>query len=363
MTVALYLPNSNRFFGFGRTMIPLIPVLFLVAFGRASASDYSGYEAIHPVITAAEKAGVDPVWAETLIGNAKRQQSILEAIARPAEKTKPWHHYREIFITDRRIREGVGFWDEHAVALSKVSERTGVPVEIIVAIIGVETFYGQIMGSYRVIDALSTLAFDYPKRSAFFTKELQQFLILAWESGKDPYQLKGSYAGAMGYGQFMPSSYRAYALSIDGIGAADIWDNPEDAISSVGNYLRAQGGARTSGGGVDNDVDPSRFRHSKPIKHRSVSLRACVPETLMPHMVVTPIELDEQTGPRYWLGLQNFYVITRQCSTMYAMAVWELSRRFVGTVQNERAEGKSLPTVAAVLRYFFAELLPFSRKF
>ena len=189
------------------------------------------------------------------------------------------------------------------------------------------------MGSYRVIDALSTLAFDYPKRSAFFTKELQQFLILAWESGKDPYQLKGSYAGAMGYGQFMPSSYRAYALSIDGIGAADIWDNPEDAISSVGNYLRAHGWRKGEQVVVDaqiTDVDPSLFSSGlKPNKTidqlASGGMRPA--ETLMPHMVVTPIRLDEQTGPRYWLGLQNFYVITRyNRSAMYAMAVWELSQ-------------------------------------
>ena len=333
MTFGLYLLYPNRFFGSGRTLMPLISVLFLVSVARVSASDYGGYEAIHPVITAAEQAGVDPVWAKTLIGDAKRQQSILEAIARPAEKTKPWHQYREIFVAERRIREGVGFWDEHAVALSKVSERTGVPVEIIVAIIGVETFYGRIMGSYRVIDALSTLAFDYPKRSAFFTKELQQFLVLAWESGKDPYQLRGSYAGAMGYGQFMPSSYRAYALSIDGIGAADIWDNPEDAISSVGNYLRAHGWRKGEQVVVDaqiGDVDPSLFSSGlKPKKtvDQLASEGMSHAATLMPEMVVTPIRLDEQTGPRYWLGLQNFYVITRyNRSAMYAMAVWELSQ-------------------------------------
>ncbi len=333
MTAGLNLLSPLRFFGSGCAMVSLLPLLCMVSVAKAFAGDYASYEAIHPVITVAEQAGVDPVWAETLIGDAKRQQSILDAISRPAEKTKLWHQYREIFITDRRIREGVGFWDEHASALSEVSERTGVPVEIIVAIIGVETFYGRIMGSYRVIDALSTLAFDYPKRSAFFTKELEQFLILAWESGKDPYQLKGSYAGAMGYGQFMPSSYRAYALSIDGNGAADIWDNPDDAISSVGNYLLAHGWRSGEQVAVDALVAAGRpsvfssgLRPNKTVGQ--LALEGVRPaESLMPEMVVTPITLDEKDGPRYWLGLQNFYVITRyNHSAMYAMAVWELSQ-------------------------------------
>ena len=333
MTASLNLRSSICFFTSVHTMVSLLMILCLASVTKAFAGDYGGYEAIRPVITAAEQAGVDPVWAETLIGDANRQQSILDAIARPAEKTKPWHQYRDIFMTDRRIREGVGFWDEHASALSKVSERTGVPAEIIVAIIGVETFYGRIMGSYRVIDALSTLAFDYPKRSAFFTKELQQFLVLAWESGKDPYQLKGSYAGAMGYGQFMPSSYRAYALSLDGNGAADIWDSPDDAISSVGNYLRVHGWREGQQVVVDarvTDVDPAVFSSGlKPSKTvdqlASEGMRPV--ESLLPELVVTPLKLDAQDGPRYWLGLQNFYVITRyNHSAMYAMAVWELSQ-------------------------------------
>ena len=335
MTVGLTLLCSLSFFRLRRS-VSLVSILCMTSVSETFAGDYSSYEAVRPVVMAAEQAGVDPVWAETLIGDAERQQSILDAIARPAEKTKPWHQYRNIFLTDRRIREGAIFWSEHAAALSNVSERTGVPEQVIVAIIGVETFYGRIKGSYRVIDALSTLAFDYPRRSAFFTKELEQFLILAWESGKDPYQLKGSYAGAMGYGQFMPSSYRAYASSIDGSGAADIWDNPEDAISSVGNYLRAHGWRRGEGVVVDAfsavdgpSVYASGLKPSKTIAQlASEGIRPM--ETLAPDMIVTPIRLDEADGPRYWLGLQNFYVITRyNHSAMYAMAVWELSQAVV----------------------------------
>lgn len=332
MTVGLNLLCCLRFFLLRRD-VSLFSILCMTTVSEAFSGDYSSYEAVHPVVEAAEQAGVDPVWAETLIGDAERQQSILDAIARPAEKTKPWHEYRNIFLTDRRIREGAVFWNEHAVALSNVAERTGVPEQVIVAIIGVETYYGRIMGSYRVIDALSTLAFDYPRRSAFFAKELEQFLILAWESGKDPYQLKGSYAGAMGYGQFMPSSYRAYAISINGSGAPDIWDNPEDAISSVGNYLRAHGWQGGEGVVVDavttadwSSVYSSRLKPSKTIAQlASEGIRPI--ETLASDIVATPIKLDEADGPRYWLGLQNFYVITRyNHSAMYAMAVWELSQ-------------------------------------
>jgi membrane-bound lytic murein transglycosylase B len=277
-------------------------------------------------------AGVDVAWARDLLASAKRQQSILDAIARPAEKTKPWYDYRDIFMTDRRIREGVVFWDAHAAVLEEISQRTGVPSAVIVAIIGVETFYGRITGSYRVIDALSTLAFDYPRRSPFFTQELEQFLILAWESGKDPLALKGSYAGAMGYGQFMPSSYRAYARSFEPGGVPDIWDNPADAISSVGHYLNAHGwqaGERVLLDAVANQPPDSLFAAGlKPSQSIEALARAGLSTEagVDPQTQVTPIGLETIEGQRYWLGLQNFYVITRyNHSAMYAMAVWELS--------------------------------------
>ena len=202
-----------------------------------------------------------------------------------------------------------------------------------VAIIGVETFYGRITGSYRVIDALATLAFDYPRRSTFFTGELEQFLVLAWESGKDALALKGSYAGAMGYGQFMPSSYRAYARSYEGGGAPDIWDNPADAIASVGNYLKAHGwraGEKVVTDGIADDPDPAVFEGGlKPQKTvAALALEGLEPtEPLNPAELATPLWLEEEDGMRYWLGLQNFYVITRyNHSAMYAMAVWELSQ-------------------------------------
>ena len=319
-----------------RLLMPLFFSVGVVTVSDAFAGDYSGHEGVQGVIAAAEEAGVDPTWSRALIEAAERQQSILDAIARPAEKTKPWYEYRKIFLTERRIREGAAFWDANASVLETVAERTGVPAEIIVAIIGVETYYGRISGSYRVIDALATLAFDYPRRSAFFTRELEQFLVLAWESNKDPLAMKGSYAGAMGYGQFMPSSYRAYATSFEGGSAPDIWDDVADAISSVGNYLKAHGWRAGDGVVVDaiaDDAEPAIFDAGlKPsLSVAELALAGVRPvEALMPSTVVTPLRLEEQSGPRHWLGLQNFYVVTRyNHSAMYAMAIWELSQALV----------------------------------
>ena len=188
-----------------------------------------------------EEQGFDRGELQQVFASAERQQTILEAIARPAEKTKPWHEYRNIFLTDKRERQGREFFAQHRATLARAEHETGVPAEIIVAIIGVETYYGRITGSYRVIDALSTLAFDYPRRSTFFTKELKNYLQLTHEQGFDPLAMKGSYAGAMGYGQFMPSSYRSYAVDFDDDGQIDIWNNPVDAIGSVANYFKRHG--------------------------------------------------------------------------------------------------------------------------
>ena len=298
----------------------------------AIAGDYGDRPEAHAVIESAVTAGVDRRWAEQVIGVAQRQQSILTAISRPAEKTKPWHEYRQIFITDKRIRQGVDFLRLHADTLKTVSDKTGVPASVIVAVIGVETFYGRITGNYRVIDALSTLAFDYPKRAPFFTKELENFLILAFESGKDPLTLKGSYAGAMGFGQFMPSSYRNYAKDFDADGVADIWSNPADAIYSVANYFVAHGWQ--AGGPVivpaaGNEAAPSVYEQGlKPTRTvgELAKLGVAPLEATDVTLPATPLKLAGAHGPEYWLGLPNFYVITRyNHSAMYALSVWQLS--------------------------------------
>lgn len=312
-------------------------MVFWIMFGlilptTSFGGEYSERTERDEVLANVVEQGVDPTWAAALLDQAERKQSILDAISRPAEKTKPWYDYRKIFLTDKRAREGVAFAQQNAETLAKVSDQTGVPASVITAIIGVETFYGRITGSYRVIDALATLAFDYPKRSPFFTRELQNFLVLAYESGKDPLALKGSYAGAMGYGQFMPSSYRAYAVDYDGDGVADIWTNADDAIASVANYFLRHGwqpGAPVIvPANYDGDSSEIFAGGLKPEK----TVGELAEEGFAPRsatdisLVATPLRLEGSEGYEYWLCLENFYVITRyNHSAMYALSVWQLS--------------------------------------
>ena len=313
-------------------------MVFWIMFGlilptTSFGGEYSERTERDEVLANVVEQGVDRTWAAALLDQAERKQSILDAISRPAEKTKPWYDYRKIFLTDKRALEGVAFAQQNAETLAKVSDQTGVPASVITAIIGVETFYGRITGSYRVIDALATLAFDYPKRSPFFTRELQNFLVLAYETGKDPLALKGSYAGAMGYGQFMPSSYRAYAVDYDGDGVADIWTNADDAIASVANYFLRHGwqpGAPVIvPANYDGDSSEIFAGGLKPEK----TVGELAEEGFAPRsatdisLVATPLRLEGSEGYEYWLCLENFYVITRyNHSAMYALSVWQLSQ-------------------------------------
>lgn len=267
--------------------------------------------------------------------SASQQKSILEAIARPAEKTKTWAEYSRIFLTSDRIEKGVSFWREHADTLARAEAEYGVPAAMIVAIIGVETRYGRNMGSYRVIDALSTLAFDYPPRSAFFRKELAEFIRLTQEQKQDPLALKGSYAGAMGYGQFMPSSFRAYAVDYDGDAIADIWANPVDAIGSVANYFARHGWQTgqpvTLRVRVTADHDAALLNTNLKPDVTVANARAAgfEPVTSLPDAeMVTLYQLEGDHGAEFWAGTQNYYVITRyNRSRMYALAAWQLSQK------------------------------------
>jgi len=299
--------------------------------------------AVHPAALAlvdelVEEQDFDRQELLQVFASARRQESILTAIARPAEKSKPWYEYREIFLNSKRLEQGLDFYRQHRETLLRAERETGVPPEIIVAIIGVETYYGRNAGSYRVIDALSTLAFDYPPRSPFFTGELKSYLILTRQQGFDPLALKGSYAGAMGYGQFMPSSFLAYAVDFDGDGVADIWNNPVDAIGSVANYFQQhgwrKGGTVVSGATVQGEVPDSWFvsgrKDLKPSHTVAEFAAAGVKPTrrLDPAALATAMKFELQKGYEYWIGLHNFYVITRyNHSAMYAMCVYELSRR------------------------------------
>ncbi|HEY6131334.1 MAG TPA: lytic murein transglycosylase B [Halioglobus sp.] len=278
-----------------------------------------------------------------VFAQARRKDSILDAIARPAEKTKPWYEYRAIFLNDEREEQGAEFFARHRATLTRAESEFGVPAEIIVAIIGVETYYGRTAGSYRVLDALSTLAFDYPPRSPFFTSELKHYLILTRDQGMDPTALKGSYAGAMGYGQFMPSSYRNYAIDFDHDGKIDIWQNPVDAIGSVANYFKSHGwhqgemvvAAAQASAKTPDAVFVKTRDDLKP--ERTVSQLAAdgvlANVELAPNTLATAMKFELNNGYEYWLGLNNFYVITRyNQSAMYAMSVYQLSQRLAARV-------------------------------
>ena len=272
-----------------------------------------------------------------LFREVERKQAILDAISRPAERVKQWKDYRPMFITDTRIARGVDFWRQHEAALARAEQEYGVPAQIIVSIIGVETFFGRNTGNYRVIDALSTLGFDYPPRAPFFRKELREFLLLAREQQVDPLTLKGSYAGAMGLPQFMPSSFRAYAVDFDGDGHINIWTDPDDAIGSVASYFKRHGWvggqqvvsrADARGDRVDEGLSPGLDPVMSVGELRGLGRASH--DALRDDMPVTAFRLDGDKGPEYWMGLNNFYAITRyNRSVMYAMAVYQLSESLV----------------------------------
>lgn len=267
------------------------------------------------------------------LGQAEKKQSILDAISRPAEKTKPWKDYRKIFISDDRIQKGVEFWLAHEQELQTVAEQYQVNPEIIVAIIGVETRYGKFMGSYRVIDALSTLGFDYPPRGKFFLGQLEEFFLLAREQNHDPLTLSGSYAGAMGYGQFIPSSYRSFAVDFDGDNFADIWENTKDALASVANYFAKHKWHKDElvatrchmGKGYDETV----VNQSKKPTHTLEALQSLgyTPVTEVAAGTEFAVQkLEGEYGAECWLTAHNFYVITRyNHSVLYALSVYQLS--------------------------------------
>jgi membrane-bound lytic murein transglycosylase B len=270
---------------------------------------------------------------QTLFAGAERKRPILDAISRPAERVKPWKEYRPIFITDARIAQGVEFWDQHAEALARAEREYGVPAQVIVAIIGVETFFGRNTGNWRVLDALATLGFDYPPRADFFRKELREFLLLSREQQVDPLTLKGSYAGAMGLPQFMPSSFRAYAVDFDRDGRIDIWSNPVDAIGSVASYFQRHGWVAGDPVVTRARVAGMRFADGlteglEPVKSvGDLRQLGWTPlDAVDDSYAVTAFRLEGEQGDEFWMGLPNFYVITRyNRSVMYAMAVHQLS--------------------------------------
>ena len=273
---------------------------------------------------------------DTIFTAAVRSDRILKAMSRPAEKAKPWFEYRKHFLTEARINGGIEFWRLNADSLDQAARAYGVPAEIIVAIIGVETAYGKITGNDRVIDALSTLAFHYPKgntkRMHFFREQLRHMFLLSREQLLDPLSLTGSYAGAMGIPQFMPESYRKFAVDFDNDGRSDIWSDRADAIGSVANYLKSHGWKSgesivVSASASTADVSDLLTDSVKPhLSLREFDRRGITPATTPSDELAALFELEGESAKEYWLALNNFYVIMRyNPRTKYAMAVVSLA--------------------------------------
>lgn len=300
---------------------------------QAVCADMSKHEGVEAFISEMQqKHQFDGQQLQALFRETRFREDIIEAITRPAEG-KPWHDYRPIFLTKGRIKQGVNFMHKHRDILTLAEKEYGVPAQIITAIIGVETFYGRHAGKYRVMDSLATLAFGYPKRADFFRGQLEQFLIMAREENVPPMKMLGSYAGAMGQPQFIPSSFRDYAVDFDGDGHRDLWDNRSDVIGSVANYFKKhkwQAGqpvaARaTVHGEAYKAMAEKGYKPSftvKELKQAGVSIKVDYPDDARAALV----ELETRQGPEYWVALDNFYVITRyNHSPLYAMAVFQLS--------------------------------------
>lgn len=256
----------------------------------------------------------------------------------PSGPNGAWNRYRNQFITPDNVQNGVAFWNQYQDALQRAQNIYGVPPEIIVGIIGVETRWGRVMGKTRIIDALATLAFDYPRRADYFAGELETFLLMARKEGNDPLSLRGSYAGAMGYGQFMPSSFKNYAVDFDGNGHTNLWD-PVDAIGSVANYFKAHGWVKGAPVAVQANGQAPLLANGFTTRYSLTELQAAglTPQhSLAGYNEASLLRLDIGTGYQYWYGLPNFYTITRyNHSTHYAMAVWQLGEAVGRARQNQ----------------------------
>jgi membrane-bound lytic murein transglycosylase B len=288
--------------------------------------------------------GFDRAALRRMFAQVRYQKAIVAAMERPISEPPKWYQYSSIFLTPARIEAGTMYWDAYARELARAEEQFGVPAEVIVAILGVETFYGRNTGSYRTLDALATLAFDYPRRSAFFRGELKQFLLLARDLDIPPLTAKGSYAGALGVPQFMPGSYRSFAVDFDGSGHADLWTSPADVIGSVANYLarhdwqRGQPvllAATIAEAARDQilrklDGGLSERRALDAWRADGVFAADNPPEGLAPDpvgLLLLEERADGAGADSYWIACANFYVLTRyNRSRLYAAAVWELAK-------------------------------------
>lgn len=313
------------------------------------AADFSADDpAVRQFIdTTAREQHIDAAQVRRAIEAAHVQPSIIAAISKPAEKRLRWDEYRSLFMQQSRIENGADFVMHNLPAMQRAEREYGVPREVIAAIIGVETGYGANTGKYRVIDSLSTLAFRYPPRASFFSKELAAYLKLTSKQSLDPLAYKGSYAGAMGYPQFMPSSYNAYAVDFTGDGIRDIWNSPVDAIGSVAHYFQAHGwksGEAVVLAAEGPETLPQGINFNKP-ELPYVTVEALNEKGIRTHVVlakdaqVVPLAFELSDGRiEYDVGLHNFYVITRyNRSPLYAMAVTSLAKQIQTTLTQRQA--------------------------
>jgi len=305
--------------------------------GFLPSGDFSNNAAANAFIDKmVREHGFDRQQLHDTLGQAKRLDWVLNLMDRQAPTTQPpsgpygaWIRYRAKFITPDNVQNGVAFWNQYQDALQRAYQQYGVPPEIIVGIIGVETRWGRVMGKTRIIDALSTLAFDYPRRADYFAGELETFLLMSRSESDDPLALRGSFAGAMGYGQFMPSAYKQYAIDFDGDGHVNLWD-PIDAIGSVANYFKGNGWVSGQPVAVQASGQAPGLENGYQTKY-SVSTLASAGLTplgsLGGYQQASLLRLDMGNSYQYWYGLPNFYAITRyNHSTQYAMAVWQLGQ-------------------------------------
>jgi membrane-bound lytic murein transglycosylase B len=319
----------------GRALRALLLALALGAPCAARALDTEG--SLRPEIEAFiadmnTRHGMGSAELRLILRQARVQPEILRAMSAQATP-RPWHRYRPSFVNADRIAGGVRFWNRHAALLARAESEYGVPAEIVVATIGVETVYGSYTGNHRVLDALTTLAFDFPRRAEFFRTELEEFLLLVRDGTLDPLQMRGSYAGAMGVPQFLPSSFRNYAVDFDGDGRRTLWDGAADSIGSVANYYRSFGWQR--GGAI---AVPARVQGEGYAALAQQGIEPRFDAEALAQAGVEPLEpigsdtaamlmLEGAAGNEYWLGLNNFYMITRyNRSVNYAMAVFQLAR-------------------------------------
>jgi membrane-bound lytic murein transglycosylase B len=311
----------------------------------AAAFDLKRPEIVAFVNEVVSRDGLSRKEVRELLKAAQPQPKIIEMMNKPIEKVSPWWEYRDHFLTSERINDGVQFWNDHKEALERIAAEYQVPAEYIVAILGIETRYGRVLGHYRVLDSLTTLAFDYPPRHAFFTSELEQFLILAKENKLDPRTLMGSYAGAIGAPQFMPSSYRRYAVDANTDTQRDLWGDWDDILASVANYLREHGW--TPGGPVLTDatlepepsfqIEPRNLELNETVA--SLGNRGIKVDLEMPaDAPVVLISAEQRDGPAYRVGFHNFYVLSRyNASARYVMAVNDLAQAIAQRVHGAAA--------------------------